>query len=115
MLTRYDKEIDDVESAFIADPSDESKRAAWYDCLDRLKELPRPNFKKVVDHIDHVVSLVGPEHVGLGSDFDGIAVTPEGLEDCSRFYLIFDELRRRGYDETSIEAIAGGNFLRLLS
>lgn len=115
LLTRYDKEIDDVESAFIADPSDESKRAAWYDCLDRLKELPRPNFKKVVDHIDHVVSLVGPEHVGLGSDFDGIAVTPEGLEDCSRFYLIFDELRRRGYDETSIEAIAGGNFLRLLS
>ncbi len=104
----------DIEDAFIADPSSARKRAAWYDCMDQLKKLPRPSYKRVVDHIDHAVSLVGAEHVGLGSDFDGIAVAPEGLEDCSRFGLIFDEMRARGYSENAIELIAGGNFLRLL-
>lgn len=114
VLGRYDDEVDTIEGAFISEPGDASRRAAWYDCLDRLKVLPRPNYRKVADHIDHAVSLVGPEHVGLGSDFDGIAVTPEGLDDCSRFGIIFEELRRRGYSETDIAAIAGGNFLHLL-
>ena len=110
----YDK-CSDIEDEFIADPSSAAKRAAWYECLDQLKKLPRPSYKRVVDHIDHAVSLVGAEHVGLGSDFDGIAVTPEGLEDCSRLGLIFDEMRARGYSEGDIELIAGGNFLRLLN
>lgn len=115
VLSRYDDEIDSIEGAFISDPSDISRRTAWYECIDRLKALPRPNFRRIADHIDHAVSLVGPEHVGLGSDFDGISVTPEGLEDCSRFGVIFEELRNRGYSETDIAAIAGGNFLRLLA
>ena len=112
VLSRYDDEIDSIEGAFISDPSDISRRTAWYECIDRLKALPRPNFRRITDHIDHAVSLVGPEHVGLGSDFDGISVTPE---DCSRFGVIFEELRNRGYSETDIAAIAGGNFLRLLA
>lgn len=115
VLSRYDDEIDSIEGAFISDPSDISRRTAWHECIDRLKALPRPNFRRIADHIDHAVSLVGPEHVGLGSDFDGISVTPEGLEDCSRFGVIFEELRNRGYSETDIAAIAGGNFLRLLA
>lgn len=114
VLDRYDDAVDRIEGEFIADPADATKRAAWYGCLDRLKKLPRPDYRRVADHIDHVVSLVGPEHVGIGSDFDGIAVTPEGLENCSRIGVIFEELRRRGYDEASISAIAGGNFLRVL-
>lgn len=114
LLGSHDDEIDRLEGAFIADPADEEKRASWYDCLDRLKKLPRPDYRRVVDHIDHAVSVAGIGHVGIGSDFDGIAVTPEGLEDCSRLGVIFDELRRRGYAERDIEAIAGGNFLRVL-
>jgi len=114
VLDRYDDEVDRIEGEFIADPADATKRSAWYGCIDRLKKLPRPNFRRVADHIDHAVSLVGPEHVGIGSDFDGIAVAPEGLEDCGRIGVIFEELRRRGYDEASIAAIAGGNFLRVL-
>ncbi len=109
----YD-ECGKIEDEFIADPSSERKRAAWYDCLDRLKKLPRPSFRRVVDHIDHAVNLVGPEHVGLGSDFDGIAVTPGGLEDCSMFGVIFEELRARGYSDGAIAGIAGENFLNLL-
>lgn len=105
---------DSVEAAFINDPADPAKRAAWYAIEDELAALERPSYKRIVDHIDHVVSLVGVDHVGLGSDFDGISVTPAGLEDVSKFGVIFDELRARGYSSGDMEKIAGGNFLRLL-
>jgi membrane dipeptidase len=76
--------------------------------------LKRPSFRLIADHIDHVVSLSGIDHVGLGSDFDGIAVTPDGLEDVSMLPKLFEELRSRGYSEDDIAKIAGGNFLRVL-
>ena len=68
----------------------------------------------VVDHIDHIVDLVGPDHVGLGSDFDGIPSTPEGLEDVTRMPGIAEELARRGYEEEDMRKILGGNHLRLI-
>ncbi len=71
-------------------------------------------YRRIADHIDHVVELVGIDHVGLGSDFDGIEVTPEGMEDISKFSLIFDELRRRGYSEADLAKIASENFFRIL-
>lgn len=104
-----------VEAQFIACPSDPLKRTAWNAVQDELMALPRPSYKRVVDHIDHAVSIAGVDHVGIGSDFDGIEVTPEGLEDISFMYRIFDEMRDRGYSEDDIEKIAGGNFLRLLN
>lgn len=76
--------------------------------------LQRPSYKEVVNHIDHVVKLVGPKHVGLGSDFDGIETTPEGLEGIDKFSIITKELVERGYDEDAIKGILGGNFLRIL-
>ena len=103
-----------VEAQFIACPSDPLKRAAWNTVQDELMALPRPSYKRVVDHIDHAVSIAGIDHVGIGSDFDGIEVTPDGLEDISFMPLIFDEMRSRGYSEEDIEKVAGGNFLRLL-
>ncbi|MGM9735281.1 MAG: dipeptidase [Candidatus Cryptobacteroides sp.] len=108
-------EGDRVEAEFIASPGDPHRRKAWNDIQDRLQSLPRPSYKRVVDHIDHAVSLVGVDHVGLGSDFDGISVTPEGLEDISKFPILFEEMRSRGYSEAEIEKIAGGNFLRVMS
>ncbi len=74
----------------------------------------RHTLERVLDHIDHVVELVGPEHVGLGSDFDGIDETPEGLEDVSRMGNITAGLLARGYDEESVRLILGGNFLRVM-
>ncbi|MBR4298254.1 MAG: dipeptidase [Bacteroidales bacterium] len=103
-----------IESEFIKDPSDPVKRAAWNAVQDELMALPRPSYKRIADHIDHAVSLVGTDHVGLGSDFDGIEVTPSGLEDISMMPVLFDELRYRGYSESDIEKIAGTNFLRVL-
>lgn len=67
----------------------------------------------VVDHIDHIVDLVGPDHVGLGSDYDGIPSTPRGLEDVTKMPDITRELIKRGYLEEDIKKILGGNHLRL--
>ncbi|MGB7296051.1 MAG: membrane dipeptidase [Candidatus Aminicenantales bacterium] len=78
------------------------------------KTLPRVDVKTVVDHIDHVVKVTGyTDHVGLGSDFDGISSTPEGLENVGLIGAITEELQRRGYEEGDIRKILGGNFLRV--
>ena len=75
----------------------------------------RPSYKRIADHIDHVVSLVGIDHVGIGSDFDGIDVAPDGLEDISMMPVLFEELRIRGYKESDLEKIASGNFFSAFS
>lgn len=103
-----------IESQYIADPSDPVRRMAWNMIQDELKSLPRPSYKRIVDHIDHVVSLVGTDHVGVGSDFDGIEVTPDGMEDISMMSKVFEEMKSRGYSESDIAKIAGLNFLRVL-
>jgi membrane dipeptidase len=73
-----------------------------------------PTVKSVVDHIDYIVGLVGPDHVGLGSDFDGIPYTPEGLEDVTKMPNITAELVGRDYSEEDVKKILGLNHLRLM-
>lgn len=102
----------DIEDIFIADPADKEKRAAWYAAMDRLQTLERPSWTRIVDHIEHAIRVGGIECVGIGSDFDGICVAPEGMEDCSSMGKIFEELSRRGWSASDLEKIAGGNFLR---
>lgn len=103
-----------IEKEFIADPSDLDKRAAWNKIQDEIMALPRPSYKLIADHIDHVVSLVGVDHVGIGSDFDGIEVTPDGMDDVSMMPNLFDELRTRGYTDDDLSKITSGNFFRIL-
>jgi membrane dipeptidase len=69
----------------------------------------------VADHIEHVIRLVGIDHVGLGSDFDGIGDTPTGLEDVSGYPRLLEELLRRGYTEQDLRQICGENLLRVWS
>lgn len=68
----------------------------------------------VVAHIDHVVKIAGIDHVGIGSDYDGIASVPAGLEDVSKMPLLTAALLNKGYSETDIKKILGGNHLRVL-
>ncbi len=68
----------------------------------------------VADHIDHVAALAGVDHVGIGSDFDGITSTPVGLEDVSKFPALFVELSRRGWTEEDLAKLAGENLLRVM-
>ena len=87
---------------------------------DRVREreygarlLPVP-LARVVDHIDHIVRLVGVEHVGLGSDFDGIQATPRNLSSVADLPNLTAELLRRGYTEEDVLKILGGNVLRVM-
>lgn len=73
----------------------------------------KATLERLVDHIDHVVQLVGVEHVGLGSDFDGITFTPEGLEDVTKIPNITKTLVSRGYPDEDIKKILGENHLRV--
>jgi membrane dipeptidase len=76
-------------------------------------KLPHVSWERIIDHIDHAVKLVGPDHVGLGSDFDG-ADMPEGMEDCSKLPKITEALLRKGYSEGDIRKILGENTLRVM-
>jgi membrane dipeptidase len=74
----------------------------------------RPPLSMLIDHIDHIVKLVGVDYVGLGSDFDGINLTPQELDDVTSYPLITKALVERGYNKKDITKILGGNLLRVL-
>jgi membrane dipeptidase len=84
------------------------------DELIRAGKLPQVPWEKVIEHIDHAVRLAGPDHVGLGSDFDG-AFMPEGMEDAANFPKITEGLLRKAYGEPDIRKILGENTLRVLA
>jgi membrane dipeptidase len=75
---------------------------------------PKASWERIIDHIDHAVKLVGADHVGLGSDFDGGSM-PVGMEDVSRLPKITDALLKKGYSEADIRKILGENTIRLLA
>jgi membrane dipeptidase len=76
-------------------------------------KLPHVSWERIIDHIDHAVKLVGADHVGLGSDFDGASM-PEGMEDASKLPKITEALMRKGYSDDDIRKILGGNLLRVM-
>jgi membrane dipeptidase len=75
--------------------------------------IPRGTVADVADHIDHIAKVAGIDHVGIGSDFDGISVWPEGLDDVSCFPRLTEELLKRGHSESDVHKILGGNILRV--
>jgi membrane dipeptidase len=80
------------------------------------KSNPRPKatLAQVADHIDHIRKIAGIDSIGIGSDFDGISMTPVGLEDVSKYPDLFVELMKRGYTKEDIRKIASLNILRVL-
>jgi membrane dipeptidase len=79
-----------------------------------LKRLPAVSVARVVDHIDYIVKLCGIEHVGVGSDFDGMQAAPADLSSVADFPNLTKELLKRGYSEEDIDKILGGNMLRVM-
>lgn len=79
----------------------------------RFGAAPKASWERIVDHIDHAVKLVGADHVGLGSDFDGGSM-PVGMEDCTKLPQITEALVRKGYSEADIRKILGENTVRLM-
>ena len=83
-----------------------------------LKSIPErkpTDWRKAVDHIEHVIALAGPDAVGLGTDFDGIPDPPAGLEDVSKLPRITEELLRRGHSEEDVRKVLGESFLRFFA
>jgi len=80
----------------------------------RANPQPKVMLSEVADHIDHVKKVAGVDHVGIGSDFDGIPDVIVGLEDVSTFPNLFAELSRRGWSEADLRKLAGENVLRAL-
>jgi membrane dipeptidase len=78
---------------------------------------PKPpvTLADVADHIEHIRQVAGVDHVGLGSDFDGIPETPSGLEAVDRFPALLQELARRGWSDADLGKVAGGNLLRVMA
>jgi membrane dipeptidase len=75
---------------------------------------PRATLADAADHIDHIRKVAGIDHLGIGSDFDGITMVPAGLEDVSQYPALIAELFRRGYTEDDIKKIAGQNLLQVM-
>lgn len=76
-------------------------------------KVPRPPLKSLIDHIDHVAKVAGVDHVGLGSDFDGVNSLPQGLDSVADLPKITAALVERGYTREQIHKILGGNFMRV--
>ncbi len=104
----------EVRRKLRAEIADRAKYQAALDAWEKEHPLPRAKLSQVLDHIDHIAKVAGVDHVGIGSDFDGINSTPIGLEDVSTFPRITQGLLDRGYSAESIHKILGGNVLRAL-
>jgi membrane dipeptidase len=95
-------------------PGDPDRRARELGVWDEAHPVPASSLADVADHIDHVRAVAGVDHIGIGSDYDGISYGPTGLEDVSTFPDLFVELLRRGYSDEDIKKIAGLNVLRVM-
>jgi membrane dipeptidase len=77
-------------------------------------QFPRPPLKSLIDHIDHIAKVAGIDHVGLGSDFDGVTSLPDGIDSVADLPKITQALLQRGYTREQIHKILGGNFMRVM-
>ncbi len=103
-----------VRKEHAGDPKQRSIELRKID-LERVERTGRVPFERLLDHFEHAAKVAGPEHVGLGSDFDGVsAQTPEGMEDISKVPRLIDGLRGRGFGDDDISGILGGNTLRVM-
>ena len=112
------KERDAAVAAYIKERKDAGQPVTYLD-IDRIErewgaKVPRPPLKSLIDHIDHIAKTAGIDHVGLGSDFDGVSgATPEGIDSAADLPKITQALLDRGYNEKEIHKILGGNLLRV--
>jgi membrane dipeptidase len=87
---------------------------------EKLRELqgppPKVTLDMLIDHFDHIAKVAGVDHVGIGSDFDGVGgQLPEGMEEISKLPAITYELLKRGYSDSDVKKVLGENFLRTMA
>ena len=89
----------------------ESEIAAWK----KDNPAPKTTIDDVIRHIDHLRDVAGINHIGIGSDYDGMGSAPVGLEDVSGYPALLEALLKRGYSRDDIAKIAGENILRVMN
>jgi membrane dipeptidase len=117
-MLAQEKDQKEAIQKFIDSAKAQGKTVSFVD-LDRLErewtaKLPRPPLQSLIDHIDHIAKVAGVDHVGLGSDFDGVSgATPQGIDSAADLPKITQALLDRGYSADDIRKILGGNILRV--
>jgi membrane dipeptidase len=104
MVTFVPEFVSSEVREYVALPAEQKQR----------EPAPRASMAQVADHIDHIKKVAGINHVGLGSDFDGISTVPQNLEDVSKFPILIAELLRRGYSRDDVKKLTGQNILRVM-
>src|SRR5512147_1915150 len=113
-VRKYEDAADSVRTELGKTVTDSAERRAQYRTWRQAHPAPKATIADVADHIEHVRKVAGVDHVGIGSDFDGIESGPDGLEDVSKFPALFAELIRRGWTDADLKKLAGDNVLRAL-
>jgi membrane dipeptidase len=117
-LQAQKKELDAVTQKYLDQMKAEGKTPTYID-VDRIErqwmaKIPRPPLKSLIDHIDHIAKVAGIDHVGLGSDFDGVSgATPQEIDSAADLPKITQALLDRGYSAADIHKILGGNLMRV--
>jgi membrane dipeptidase len=105
-------ELAAIADRFLLDPVGRED-ALWALHRDIDESIPPPPLDRLIEHIEHVIQVAGVDHVGLGSDFDGVTSLPKGMEDVTKLPAITRALLARGYPEKDVEKVLGGNFMRV--
>jgi len=111
ILEQLEPELDAIRTQWREQPA--RSRAERRKLME--EKIPVTPLSVVIDHIEHVIKIAGIDHVGLGSDFDGISIVPANLSDVSMFPNVTYELLRRGHSEEAVRKILGENFLRVFA
>ena len=98
-------------------PGDQKRVQSEIDAFRKANDPGKTPLSVLIDHIDHIAKVAGMDHVGIGSDFDGVPLTglPEGMEDISKLPNITIELMKRGYSDADIKKVLGENLLRVMA
>lgn len=105
--------IKELDERLKDQPEDVRSRAHEQAETQWASKIPRPQFKSLIDHFDHIAKVAGVDHVGIGSDFDGVTSMPEGMDSVADLPKITEALMERGYTAQDMRKILGGNLLRV--
>jgi membrane dipeptidase len=104
-----------VQRALQAELEDDREVDERIRVMQEANPIPRGTVDDIVDHIEHIAAVAGVDHVGIGSDYDGVETTPTGLEDVSTYPAITERLLSRGWGEQDVRKVLGDNALRVLA
>ena len=110
---QFDKAVKEAQLKYASDPAMRTKESFRIG-REMAARIPRPPLSSLIDQIAHIAKVAGVDHVGLGSDFDGISSLPEGIDSAADLPKIIQELRKRAYGPEQLRKILGANLLRVM-